>query len=144
MHATAKQYFICSLPVRNKTNASYYCELLLRTIFSTDASFATTLRCYASSDQEHKNKKSLLSNHRRCTHLQDLELQGLAAEIWHVARYTFGLIGHPTDPQRQPILLELLGAQKLGIAMSDEFQLHPEQSTSAIVCHHPSAKYFTI
>jgi len=40
--------------------------------------------------------------------------------------------------------LRLLGAEKIGITMSDEHQLWPEQSTSAIVCHHPSAKYFTL
>ena len=39
---------------------------------------------------------------------------------------------------------ETLGAQKIGIQMSEGFQLWPEQSTSALVCHHPSAKYFTI
>jgi 5-methyltetrahydrofolate--homocysteine methyltransferase len=44
----------------------------------------------------------------------------------------------------QSILLDLLGARTIGITMSDEFQLDPEQSTSALVCHHPSAKYFTI
>jgi 5-methyltetrahydrofolate--homocysteine methyltransferase len=44
----------------------------------------------------------------------------------------------------QEILLDLLGAGRLGITMSDEDQLWPEQSTSALVCHHPSAKYFTI
>jgi len=38
----------------------------------------------------------------------------------------------------------LLGAKKIGIEMSDDFQLWPEQSTSALACHHPSAKYFTI
>ena len=59
------------------------------------------------------------------------------------SRFSFGYPACP-NMEDQAILLELLGAQKLGIAMSDEFQLHPEQSTSAIVCHHPSAKYFTI
>jgi 5-methyltetrahydrofolate--homocysteine methyltransferase len=42
------------------------------------------------------------------------------------------------------ILLGLLKASKLGIQLSDESQLRPEQSTSALVCHHASAKYFTI
>jgi 5-methyltetrahydrofolate--homocysteine methyltransferase len=42
------------------------------------------------------------------------------------------------------MLLDLLGAQRIGITLSEEFQLDPEQSTSAIVCHHPSAKYFTL
>jgi 5-methyltetrahydrofolate--homocysteine methyltransferase len=44
----------------------------------------------------------------------------------------------------QAVLLELLGAERIGIQMSEGDQLWPEQSTSAIVCHHPSAKYFTI
>jgi 5-methyltetrahydrofolate--homocysteine methyltransferase len=47
-------------------------------------------------------------------------------------------------PQRSHHLLALPGAERIGITPSDEFQLHPEQSTSAIVCHHPSAKYFTL
>ena len=34
--------------------------------------------------------------------------------------------------------------ERIGITLSDEIQLWPEQSTSALVCHHPSAKYFTI
>ena len=44
----------------------------------------------------------------------------------------------------QAQLLALLGAERIGIQMSDEDQLHPEQSTSAIVCHHPQAKYFSV
>ena len=54
--------------------------------------------------------------------------------------------GYPACPnladQRQ--LLKLLGAERIGVALSDEDQLHPEQSTSAIVCHHPQAKYFSV
>jgi 5-methyltetrahydrofolate--homocysteine methyltransferase len=38
----------------------------------------------------------------------------------------------------------LLGAERLGISLSDEFQLHPEQSTSAIVTLNPQAKYFSV
>jgi 5-methyltetrahydrofolate--homocysteine methyltransferase len=41
-------------------------------------------------------------------------------------------------------LLKLLGAERIGVDLSDEHQLHPEQSTSAIVLHHPKAKYFTV
>lgn len=37
-----------------------------------------------------------------------------------------------------------IGAERIGIQMSDEDQLDPEQSTSAIVCHHPQAKYFSV
>ena len=59
------------------------------------------------------------------------------------SRYSFGYPACPTlEDQRQ--ILGLLGAERIGIELSDEFQLHPEQSTSAIVLHHPQAKYFTV
>ncbi len=59
------------------------------------------------------------------------------------SRYSFG---YPACPnlEDQAILLDLLGAQRIGITLSEEFQLEPEQSTSALVCHHPSAKYFSV
>ncbi len=59
------------------------------------------------------------------------------------SRYSFG---YPACPNLadQAILLELLRADEVGIKLSEEDQLWPEQSTSALVCHHPSAKYFTI
>ncbi len=59
------------------------------------------------------------------------------------SRFSFG---YPACPHMgdQEILLDLLGADRIGIKMGDEEQLWPEQSTSALVCHHPSAKYFTI
>jgi cobalamin-dependent methionine synthase I len=71
------------------------------------------------------------------------EMKDLFKQGYRGSRFSFG---YPACPnlEDQAILLELLGAKKIGIEMSDEFQLVPEQSTSAIVCHHPSAKYFTI
>jgi cobalamin-dependent methionine synthase I len=39
-------------------------------------------------------------------------------------------------------LCELLEPGRIGVELSEEFQLHPEQSTSAIIVHHPEAKYF--
>jgi 5-methyltetrahydrofolate--homocysteine methyltransferase len=36
----------------------------------------------------------------------------------------------------------LLDVARIGVQLSEGFQLHPEQTTSAIVCHHPQAKYF--
>ena len=44
----------------------------------------------------------------------------------------------------QEPILALLGAERIGVNLSDEFQLHPEQSTSALVVHHPRAKYFSV
>ena len=39
---------------------------------------------------------------------------------------------------------DLLGADRIGVSLSDEWQLHPEQSTSAIVVLNPRAKYFSV
>src|SRR5258706_896011 len=71
------------------------------------------------------------------------EMQELFKQGYRGCRYSFG---YPACPrlEDQAQLLELLGAERLGIKLSEEFQLEPEQSTSAIVCHHPSAKYFTL
>ena len=59
------------------------------------------------------------------------------------SRYSFG---YPACPNLadQHQLLDLLDAGRIGLEMSDEDQLHPEQSTSAIVVHHPQAKYFSV
>ena len=40
------------------------------------------------------------------------------------------------------LLCELLKPERVGVELSEEFQLHPEQSTSAIIFHHPEATYF--
>ena len=41
-------------------------------------------------------------------------------------------------------LFTLLDPSRIGVELSEEFQLEPEQSTSAIIVHHPEAKYFSI
>ncbi|MFO1011208.1 MAG: methionine synthase [Planctomycetota bacterium] len=71
------------------------------------------------------------------------EMSVLFKQGYRGSRFSFGYPACPNLEDQGP-LLELLGAEKLGITLSEEFQLHPEQSTSAIVCHHPSAKYFTL
>jgi 5-methyltetrahydrofolate--homocysteine methyltransferase len=35
-----------------------------------------------------------------------------------------------------------LGAEKIGVALTDEYMWEPEQTTSALICHHPEARYF--
>ena len=52
--------------------------------------------------------------------------------------------GYPACPDldQQVQLCELLDPARIGVELSEEFQLHPEQSTSAIIVHHPEAKYF--
>ncbi len=57
------------------------------------------------------------------------------------SRYSFGYPACP-DLAQQIALMELLEPEKIGVEISEEFQLHPEQSTSSIVLHHPEAKYF--
>jgi 5-methyltetrahydrofolate--homocysteine methyltransferase len=59
------------------------------------------------------------------------------------SRYSFGYPACPNlADQRQ--LLALLRADEIGVTLSEEDQLDPEQSTSAIVVHHPQAKYFSV
>ena len=59
------------------------------------------------------------------------------------SRYSFGYPACPNlADQRQ--LLALLDAARIGIELSEEDQLDPEQSTSAIVLHHPQARYFNV
>ena len=59
------------------------------------------------------------------------------------SRYSFG---YPACPrlEDQAQILKLLGADRIGITLTEEFELEPEQSTSAIVCVHPQAKYFAV
>lgn len=57
------------------------------------------------------------------------------------SRYSFGYPACP-DLEQQVQLCELLDPDRIGVNLSEEFQLHPEQSTSAIIVHHPEAKYF--
>ncbi len=72
------------------------------------------------------------------TSLEELFRQG-----YQGSRYSFG---YPACPrlEDQRYLQELLQWQEIGLELSEEYQLHPEQSTSAIVVHHPAAKYFNL
>lgn len=71
------------------------------------------------------------------------ELRLLFSAKYHGARYSFG---YPACPnlEDQAILMDLLQPEDIGISLSEEFMLVPEQSTSAIIVHHPEAKYFNI
>ncbi|MCX5202273.1 methionine synthase [Streptomyces sp. NBC_00237] len=57
------------------------------------------------------------------------------------ARFSLGYGACPNLEDRAKIA-ELLEPERIGVHLSEEFQLHPEQSTDAIVIHHPEAKYF--
>ena len=69
------------------------------------------------------------------------EIQAILDQGYQGSRYSFGYPACP-DLEQQRQLCELLEPERIGVTLSEEFQLHPEQSTSAIIVHHPEAKYF--
>ncbi len=68
-------------------------------------------------------------------------LAGLFRQRYRGGRYSWGYPACPNLEDNAKVV-ELVGAQRIGVEVSDGFQLHPEQSTTAIICHHPQAKYF--
>jgi 5-methyltetrahydrofolate--homocysteine methyltransferase len=70
-------------------------------------------------------------------------MESVLKQGYRGSRYSFG---YPACPriEDQTSILALLGADKIGITLTEEFELEPEQSTSAIVSVHPQAKYFTL
>ncbi|MDJ0387808.1 methionine synthase [Roseomonas sp. E05] len=71
------------------------------------------------------------------------DMEKMLAQGYRGGRYSFGYPACPRLEDQAP-LLKLLQAERIGVSISDEWQLHPEQSTSAIVLHHPRAKYFSV
>lgn len=69
------------------------------------------------------------------------DLKEIFDQGYQGSRYSFGYPACP-DLEQQTQICELLDPSRIGITLSEEFQLHPEQSTSSIVVHHPEAKYF--
>jgi 5-methyltetrahydrofolate--homocysteine methyltransferase len=69
------------------------------------------------------------------------QLQEILDQGYRGSRYSFGYPACP-DLEQQVQLCELLDPGRIGVELSEGFQLHPEQSTSAIIVHHPEAKYF--
>jgi 5-methyltetrahydrofolate--homocysteine methyltransferase len=70
-------------------------------------------------------------------------IAGLFRQQYQGGRYSWGYPACP-DLEDNGVVAELLGAARLGIEVSEEtgWQYQPEQTTSAIICHHPRAKYF--
>ncbi|HVE20812.1 MAG TPA: methionine synthase [Acidocella sp.] len=73
----------------------------------------------------------------------DRDIEKMLQQSYRGSRYSFG---YPACPkiEDQDQLLKLLGAERIGVSLSDESQLHPEQSTSAIVVLNSKAKYFSV
>ena len=68
-------------------------------------------------------------------------LAGLFRQTYRGGRYSWGYPACP-DLTDNAKVVELLGGERIGVTVSEGFQLHPEQTTDAIICHHPEAKYF--
>ncbi len=68
-------------------------------------------------------------------------LAGLFRQQYRGGRYSWGYPACP-DLTDNAKVASLLGAERIGVTVSEGFQLHPEQTTDALVCHHPRAKYF--
>ena len=70
-------------------------------------------------------------------------LHGLFRQKYRGGRYSWG---YPACPELEDnaTVAELLGAERIGIEVNEDtgWQFEPEQTTSAIICHHPRAKYF--
>jgi 5-methyltetrahydrofolate--homocysteine methyltransferase len=73
----------------------------------------------------------------------DRDMEKMLAQGYRGSRYSFGYPACPKLEDQVPIL-KMLDADRVGISLSDEWQLHPEQSTSAIVVVNPRAKYFSV
>jgi 5-methyltetrahydrofolate--homocysteine methyltransferase len=71
------------------------------------------------------------------------DLSRLFRQEYQGSRYSFGYPACP-DLEDQAKLFTLLDPARIGVELSEEFQLEPEQSTSAIIVHHRQAKYFSI
>ena len=71
------------------------------------------------------------------------DVRQLFRQGYQGSRYSFG---YPACPalEDQAKLWPLLEPERIGITLSEEFQLDPEQSTSAIITHHPQARYFNV
>jgi 5-methyltetrahydrofolate--homocysteine methyltransferase len=71
------------------------------------------------------------------------DVKRLFSQGYQGSRYSFG---YPACPnlEDQTKLMDLLEGQRIGVRLTDEFALDPEQSTNAIIVHHPEARYFNV
>ena len=69
------------------------------------------------------------------------DLAGLLRTEYRGCRYSFGYPACP-DLEDRAKVAELLDCERIGVTLSEEYQLHPEQSTDALIVHHPEANYF--
>jgi len=71
------------------------------------------------------------------------ELHKLFQQGYQGSRYSFGYPACPNLEDQVP-LMKLLQPECIGVSLSEEYQLHPEQTTSALITYHPDARYFNV
>ena len=69
-------------------------------------------------------------------------IKELFAQKYRGSRYSFGYPACP-DLSHQEKLFRLLKPERIGCELTENWQIDPEQSTTAIIVHHPEAKYFS-
>jgi 5-methyltetrahydrofolate--homocysteine methyltransferase len=70
------------------------------------------------------------------------DLDGILKVGYQGCRYSFGYPACP-DLEDRAKVMRLLEPGRIGVTLSEEFQLAPEQSTDSVITHHPEAKYFS-
>jgi len=70
-------------------------------------------------------------------------LRDVRMNRYHGARYSFGYPACP-DLEQSRLIFDLLKPEEFGIELSETFQIHPEQSTTALVVHHSKATYYSV
>jgi 5-methyltetrahydrofolate--homocysteine methyltransferase len=70
------------------------------------------------------------------------DLDGILKVRYRGCRYSFGYPACP-DLEQRATVIRLLQPERIGVTLSEEFQLAPEQSTDALIAHHPEARYFS-
>jgi len=72
-----------------------------------------------------------------------VDIQGMITQKYRGSRYSFGYPACP-DMNSQKVMFDILKPEDIGVTLTEELEMVPEQSTSAIVIHHPQAKYFAV
>ena len=141
-----------------------------RTADSGDEDFASFMLCTIGARASEETARLFAENHYQdylFLHGLSVEMAEATAEYWHLrirqelgfadedgptltglfrqqyrgGRYSWGYPACP-DLTDNAKVVELLGGERIGVTVTEGFQLNPEQTTDAIVCHHPEAKYF--
>ena len=71
------------------------------------------------------------------------DMQAYIAQGYQGSRYGFGYPACP-DLAAQALVFKLLHPERIGVSLTESFEMVPEMTTSAIVAHHPQAKYFAV